>query len=125
MRDCQPVAESREFHVGPPFATRENRPVTRLPVLESTIKQLYGTATICAYPVCPEPLLRWINGVETPVLNSRIAHIAAASERGPRCDLRPAGHGVQQRRYPAVSGRGQVSPSARSAPAPGRGFGPP
>jgi hypothetical protein len=61
-------------------------PVTRLPVLESTIEQLYGTATICAYPDCPEPLLRWINGVETPVLNSRIAHIAAASERGPRYD---------------------------------------
>jgi hypothetical protein len=67
-----------------PLATRENRPVPRLPILESTIKQLYGTATICAYPDCPEPLLRWINGVETPVLNSRIAHIAAASERGPR-----------------------------------------
>jgi hypothetical protein len=70
-----------------PLATRENRPVTRLPVLESTIKQLHGTTTICAYPDCPEPLLRWINGVETPVLNSRIAHIAAASERGPRYDV--------------------------------------
>jgi hypothetical protein len=31
--------------------------VARLPILESTVKQLYGTATICAYPTCDEPLL--------------------------------------------------------------------
>lgn len=60
--------------------------VTRLPPLESTIKQLYGSATVCAYPDCTESLLRWIRGVETPVLNSRISHIAAASEGGPRYD---------------------------------------
>jgi hypothetical protein len=60
--------------------------VTRLPILESTVKQLYGTATICAHPECDEPLLRWISGVGMPVLNSRIAHIRAASSLGPRYD---------------------------------------
>lgn len=60
--------------------------MTRLPVLESTIKQLYGTATLCAFPDCSETLLRWVDGIDTPVLNSRIAHIAAASPNGPRYD---------------------------------------
>jgi hypothetical protein len=60
--------------------------VTRLPILESTVKQLYGTASICAHPECDEPLLRWVGGVDAPVLNSRIAHIRAASELGPRYD---------------------------------------
>jgi hypothetical protein len=60
--------------------------VTRLAVLESTVKQLYGTATVCAHPDCAEPLLRRVPDLDTPVLNSRIAHIAAASAGGPRYD---------------------------------------
>jgi hypothetical protein len=60
--------------------------VTRLPILESTVKQLYGTATTCAHPECDEPLLRWVGDLSTPVLNSRIAHICAASALGPRYD---------------------------------------
>lgn len=60
--------------------------MTRLPILESTVKQLYGTASTCAYPSCDEPLLRWLDDVDTPVLNSRIAHICAASVLGPRYD---------------------------------------
>jgi hypothetical protein len=60
--------------------------VTRLPILESTVKQLYGSASTCAYPACDEPLLRWVEDLDIPVLNSRIAHICAASELGPRYD---------------------------------------
>lgn len=60
--------------------------MTRLPVLESTVKQLYGSASMCAHPTCDEPLLRWIEGFDTPVLNSRIAHIRAASPLGARYD---------------------------------------
>jgi hypothetical protein len=60
--------------------------VTRLPVLESTVKQLYGTASTCAHPECDEPLLRWVEDLDMPVLNSRIAHIRAASALGPRYD---------------------------------------
>jgi hypothetical protein len=60
--------------------------VTRLPVLESTVKQLYGSASMCAHPTCDEPLLRWIEGFDTPVLNSGIAHIRAASPLGARYD---------------------------------------
>lgn len=72
----------------PLFATStpEDDFVTRLPILESTIKQLYGAASTCAYPACDEPLLRWVDGIDTPVLNSRIAHIRAASALGPRYD---------------------------------------
>lgn len=58
--------------------------MARLPILESTIKQLYGTATSCAHADCDEPLLRWVDGLDAPVLNSRIAHIHAASPFGPR-----------------------------------------
>jgi hypothetical protein len=50
------------------------------------VKQLYGTASMCAHPTCDEPLLRWIEGFDTPVLNSRIAHIHAASPLGARFD---------------------------------------
>jgi hypothetical protein len=60
--------------------------VTRLPIVESTVKQLYGTASTCAHPECDEPLLRWVDDLDTPVLNSRIAHIRAASTLGPRYD---------------------------------------
>ena len=60
--------------------------MTRLPILESTVKQLYGAASTCAHPACDEPLLRWVDGLDTPVLNSRIAHICAASALGPRYD---------------------------------------
>jgi hypothetical protein len=60
--------------------------MARLPVLESTIKQLYGTATTCAHPNCDEPLLRWVDELDIPVLNSRIAHIRAASPLGARYD---------------------------------------
>ncbi|NEA36078.1 hypothetical protein [Streptomyces sp. SID13031] len=60
--------------------------MTRLPILESTVKQLYGTATTCAHPECDEKLLRWVDALRTPVLNSRIAHICAASALGPRYD---------------------------------------
>ena len=58
--------------------------MTRLPILESTVKQLYGSASTCAHPACDEPLLRWVDDLDTPVLNSRIAHICAASALGPR-----------------------------------------
>lgn len=60
--------------------------MTRLAVLESTVKQLYGTASICAHPECDQPLLRWVEDLDIPVLNSRIAHICAASPLGPRYD---------------------------------------
>ena len=60
--------------------------MTRLSILESTVKQLYGSASTCAHPACDEPLLRWIGDFGTPVLNSRIAHIRAASALGPRYD---------------------------------------
>lgn len=58
--------------------------MTRLPILESTVRQLYGTASTCAHPECDEPLLRWVQDLDIPVLNSRIAHIPAASALGPR-----------------------------------------
>lgn len=60
--------------------------MTRLAIREATVKQLYGMAVSCAHPECDEPLLRWVDGLGTPVLNSRIAHICAASPQGPRYD---------------------------------------
>lgn len=60
--------------------------MSRLPVLKSTLKQLYGAASECAYPGCSQGLVRWVDDHVTPVLNSRVAHICAASVNGPRYD---------------------------------------
>jgi hypothetical protein len=55
------------------------------PVTEATAKQLYATAVGCAEPDCNAPLYRTeADGIRT--LNSRIAHICARSEGGPRWD---------------------------------------
>jgi hypothetical protein len=60
--------------------------MTRLQIRESTLKQLYGLASHCAYPGCTEHLIRRIDDHDIPVLNSRAAHICAASKNGPRYD---------------------------------------
>lgn len=52
----------------------------------ATAKQLYGTAFVCASPDCRQPLYRLSEDGQTQTLNSRICHIAAKSEGGPRWD---------------------------------------
>jgi hypothetical protein len=49
-----------------------------------TVKQLYGTAFRCAKPACREPLYRVNSDTDKTLLNSRVAHIHARSEGGPR-----------------------------------------
>jgi hypothetical protein len=53
---------------------------------EATVKALYGTALRCAFPQCDEPLYRVDASGSTRTLNSRVAHICARSEGGPRWD---------------------------------------
>jgi hypothetical protein len=50
----------------------------------TTIKELYGTASACAFPGCEQPLYRRSAGVA--VRNSEVCHIHARSEGGPRWD---------------------------------------
>ncbi len=52
----------------------------------STVKKLYGTAFRCAEPSCTRPLYRVSDETGEWVLNSRVAHIKARSEGGPRWD---------------------------------------
>lgn len=52
----------------------------------STVKYLYATAFSCAYPNCAEPLYREDKLAEAWILNSRVCHIHARSENGPRWD---------------------------------------
>ncbi len=52
----------------------------------ATVKQLYGCASACGFPGCREPLYKGAGTTFT--LNSRVAHIAARSEGGPRWDPR-------------------------------------
>lgn len=52
----------------------------------STAKQLYGRALRCAHPSCVEPLYREDERSGEWTLNSRICHINARSENGPRWD---------------------------------------
>ncbi|HET8659521.1 MAG TPA: hypothetical protein VFM55_11045 [Micromonosporaceae bacterium] len=59
----------------------EHRPPT-----PATIKQVYGTAFRCAEPSCTKPLYRLNNDTGEWILNSRVAHIHARSEGGPRWD---------------------------------------
>lgn len=51
---------------------------------DATAKRLYALAVDCAFPGCFEPLYREDEASGTWVLNSRIAHICARSEGGPR-----------------------------------------
>lgn len=51
-----------------------------------TIKELYGTAFRCAEPSCTRPLYRVSDETGEWILNSRVAHIKARSEGGPRWD---------------------------------------
>jgi hypothetical protein len=61
---------------------RSHRPPT-----DAVIKALYATADRCAVPGCAEPLYKSISDAAGPVrLNSRVAHICALSEDGPRWD---------------------------------------
>ncbi|MFB6830724.1 hypothetical protein [Streptomyces hydrogenans] len=53
---------------------------------DSTVKELYATALICGIPDCREPLYRENSVTGERVLNSRVAHIHARSEGGPRWD---------------------------------------
>ncbi|WP_405908755.1 hypothetical protein OG742_30595 [Streptomyces sp. NBC_00828] len=48
------------------------------------MKQLYGTAFRCGEPSCSRPLYRLNNETGERILNSRVAHIHARSEGGPR-----------------------------------------
>ena len=51
----------------------------------ATVKELYANALNCAYPKCTLSLFR-VNPDGTRTLNSRIAHICARRENGPRWD---------------------------------------
>lgn len=52
----------------------------------ATVKELYGTALVCGFDGCDEPLFKEKLGGQDRSLNSRVAHIAARSEGGPRWD---------------------------------------
>lgn len=54
-------------------------------VTDATAKELYANAINCAFPGCGRPLYR-VNDDGSRTLNSRIAHIHARQENGPRWD---------------------------------------
>jgi hypothetical protein len=62
------------------------KPIEHREPTAATIKQLYGTAFRCAEPSCTKPLYRLNNDTGAWILNSRVAHIHARSEGGPRWD---------------------------------------
>jgi hypothetical protein len=54
------------------------------PPTNATVKRLYATAYACAYPGCDDPLYREDELAGIWTLNSRICHIHARREGGPR-----------------------------------------
>lgn len=54
------------------------------PPTAATVRQLYGSAFRCAHPQCQRPLYKLNNETGNRVLNSRVAHIHARREGGPR-----------------------------------------
>ncbi|WP_158708011.1 hypothetical protein [Streptomyces sp. NRRL F-2890] len=60
------------------------RPAEHAAPTEATVKQLYGTAFRCGKPDCRLPLFRLDNETGDRTLNSRVAHIHARREGGPR-----------------------------------------
>ncbi|NED52341.1 hypothetical protein G3I24_15755 [Micromonospora aurantiaca] len=61
-------------------------PIEHRTPTEGTVKQLYGTAWRCGEPSCTKPLYRLNDDTGEYILNSRIAHIHARSQGGPRWD---------------------------------------
>lgn len=68
----------------PPAAGQS--PIQHPKPTDSTVKELYATALICGIPDCRELLYRENSVTGERVLNSRVAHIHARSEGGPRWD---------------------------------------
>jgi hypothetical protein len=62
------------------------KPIEHRKPTDAAIKQLYGTAFRCAETSCTKPLYRLNNDTGEWILNSRVAHIHARSEGGPRWD---------------------------------------
>src|SRR5436190_12567285 len=65
----------------PPTLRREHPEPTR-----ATVKELDANAYRCGFPKCPRPLYKVDPETGTRTLNSRIAHICARREGGPRWD---------------------------------------
>lgn len=61
-------------------------PIEHRAPTESTVKELYGNAFRCAKPDCMKPLYRLSDETGDRILNSRISHIHARREGGPRWD---------------------------------------
>jgi hypothetical protein len=69
-----------------PVASAEAElPIEHPPPTEAAVKELYANAIGCANPQCKAPLYR-LNSDDTRTLNSRVAHICARRENGPRWD---------------------------------------
>jgi hypothetical protein len=61
-------------------------PIEHPPPTEATVKLLYAHAFGCAFESCPRPLYRLDNETGVRTLNSRVCHINARREYGPRWD---------------------------------------
>ncbi|MEU8001510.1 hypothetical protein AB0B66_10155 [Catellatospora sp. NPDC049111] len=62
------------------------KPLEHRKPTDTTVKRLYSTAFGCCKPGCGQPLLRQSDSTDEFLLNSRVAHIHARSEGGPRWD---------------------------------------
>ena len=65
-------------------SARSRKPIEHRRPAEATIKQLYATAFRCGKPDCTKPLYRMNDETGELILNSRVAHIHARREGGPR-----------------------------------------
>ncbi len=63
-----------------------HEPIEHPPPSATTVKRLYATAFGCCKPGCGQPLFRRNEATGAWLLNSRVAHIHARSEGGPRWD---------------------------------------
>ncbi|MET9400904.1 hypothetical protein [Kitasatospora sp. NPDC002965] len=62
------------------------KPISHPKPKHSTVRQLYATAFRCGKPECRRPLYRTNDETGEWLLNSRVSHIHARSENGPRWD---------------------------------------
>ena len=79
-----------------PGNSARHRPAVHPEPTEATVKQLYATALTCGRPCCMQALYR-VSETGARVLNSRVAHIHARRENGPRWN--PAMTGEENRGY--------------------------
>jgi hypothetical protein len=83
---CEPSGGGKDNGRVTDSEPQKRKPIVRRKPVLATVRQLYGTAFRCGKPDCGRPLYKMNGDTGETLLNSRVSHICARSEGGPRWD---------------------------------------